>query len=546
MYDIKQFRPTLYFLVLLGMAGFALASQSPAAWVIGCGGILLNAYLVKTGRFRPLPRVIANLVTVAAMAFVARQLYRSNGSNTVLVIGQFLVALQLVKMWEQRANRDFGQVLVLSVLLMVAASINTASLLFGLLLVGYLFIALYCCLLFHLKVETDAAKAAMPLPEEKIGEAALRQDQRHLARSMRRLTGIVSAVAVVMAVLVFIVFPRGAGQNVLANIQFSPAQTLTGFTDEVNLTDVTRIQQNEAVVAHVELFHNDERVQDLQQLLLRGQTLDTYSSDGGHGQWTRTPRNTSPSNITRDIPYGFRFASRTSSEKWRQKIQLHPTGTRTLFALAGPINIVSRRDLRVFCDPARGMTTDEPLGSQIDYEVVSTGQVDDSDRGMVRADRTIDEQIRKYAMRADVSGSNADGPLAAQRLQRSPVFRATRWIPLQREPDPLDEQIADTIETHLRGPQFSYTLDTTDARDRIGQDPYVWFLTSPDGHRGHCEYFAGAMVLMCQSLGMNARMVTGFKCDEFNATPGAGYYIVRQSHAHAWVEVLVKDGEGTR
>ena len=131
MYDIKQFRPTLYFLILLGMAGFALASQSPAAWVIGCGGVLLNAWLVKTGRFRPLPRVIANLVTVAAMAFVARQLYRSNGTNTVLVIGQFLVALQLVKLWEQRANRDFGQVLVLSVLLMVAASINTASLLFG-------------------------------------------------------------------------------------------------------------------------------------------------------------------------------------------------------------------------------------------------------------------------------------------------------------------------------------------------------------------------------------------------------------------------------
>jgi len=191
MYDIKQFRPTLYFLILLGMAGFALASQSSAAWVIGCGGVLLNAWLVRTGLFRPLPRVIANLVTVAAMAFVARQLYRSGGTNTVLVIGQFLVALQLVKLWEQRGNRDFGQVLVLSVLLMVAASINTASLLFGLLLVVYLFIALYCCLLFHLKIETDAAKAAMPLPEEKISEAALRQDQRHLARSMRRLTGIV-------------------------------------------------------------------------------------------------------------------------------------------------------------------------------------------------------------------------------------------------------------------------------------------------------------------------------------------------------------------
>jgi hypothetical protein len=34
----------------------------------------------------------------------------------------------------------------------------------------------------------------------------------------------------------------------------------------------------------------------------------------------------------------------------------------------------------------------------------------------------------------------------------------------------------------------------------------------------------------------------GFKCDEYNNTPGADYYIVRQSHAHAWCEVLMPDG----
>jgi hypothetical protein len=58
--------------------------------------------------------------------------------------------------------------------------------------------------------------------------------------------------------------------------------------------------------------------------------------------------------------------------------------------------------------------------------------------------------------------------------------------------------------------------------------------------RGHCEYFAGAMALMCQSLGMQARVVNGFKCDEYNDL--GGYYIVRQSHAHSWVEVRTADG----
>ena len=71
-----------------------------------------------------------------------------------------------------------------------------------------------------------------------------------------------------------------------------------------------------------------------------------------------------------------------------------------------------------------------------------------------------------------------------------------------------------------------------------GQDPLVAFLY--DLKRGHCEYFAGAMTLMCQSLGMEARMVIGFKCDEYNDV--GHYYIVRQSHAHAWVEVRTPDG----
>ena len=61
-------------------------------------------------------------------------------------------------MWEQRANRDYAQLLVLSLLLMVAAAISTGSLVFGLLFVGYLLTSLYCCLLFHLKVETDDAR----------------------------------------------------------------------------------------------------------------------------------------------------------------------------------------------------------------------------------------------------------------------------------------------------------------------------------------------------------------------------------------------------
>src|SRR5438067_10618085 len=212
MYDIRQFKPALYVLLLLGMTGFALAAEWPGLWVLAVGGILLNAWLVKTNRFTPMPRFLASIVTLIAFVYIA-DLVLHSATTPILIIGQFLVLLQLVKLYEQRANRDYAQLLVLSLLLMVAAAINTASLVFGLLFITYLFLSLYCCLLFHLKVETDIARAALALPDESVSPQRLRQDQRYLSRSMRRLTGFVSAVAVLTAVVVFLFFPRGSGQN---------------------------------------------------------------------------------------------------------------------------------------------------------------------------------------------------------------------------------------------------------------------------------------------------------------------------------------------
>src|SRR5882762_10353404 len=175
---------------------------------------------------------------------------------------------------------------------MVAACINTASLLFGVLMVFYLIVSLYCCLIFHLKVEADRAKAAFAIPEDKLSPATLRQDQRYLARSMRRLTFLVSTISVSTAVVVFLFFPRGAGQGVLGQLQFRPASALTGFSDRVSFDQINQIKQNEEVVAHLSVWRNDQPVEGTQTLLLRGYTLDIYGigpdTTRSKPQWTRT------------------------------------------------------------------------------------------------------------------------------------------------------------------------------------------------------------------------------------------------------------------
>jgi transglutaminase-like putative cysteine protease len=96
--------------------------------------------------------------------------------------------------------------------------------------------------------------------------------------------------------------------------------------------------------------------------------------------------------------------------------------------------------------------------------------------------------------------------------------------------------IARAFSAHLATtPTLSYTTDLR--RDRTDVDPIEDFLFH--SRAGHCERFATALVLLLRSQGIPAVLVLGFKGCEPTDEPGR--YVVRQSHAHAWVEALIED-----
>jgi len=103
------------------------------------------------------------------------------------------------------------------------------------------------------------------------------------------------------------------------------------------------------------------------------------------------------------------------------------------------------------------------------------------------------------------------------------------------EPDPAKRLLEDegraarAIQDYLRG-NLGYTLEQEEPPKDV--EPVEHFLF--DRKIGHCEYFASAMVLLCRSVGINARMVTGYVATEYSASTGS--YTVRESNAHAWVE----------
>jgi transglutaminase-like putative cysteine protease len=95
------------------------------------------------------------------------------------------------------------------------------------------------------------------------------------------------------------------------------------------------------------------------------------------------------------------------------------------------------------------------------------------------------------------------------------------------------DKVARKFAAHLATtPTLRYTTDLKRENTRV--DPIEDFLFYSKA--GHCERFATALVLMLRSQGIPAAFVLGFKGCEHT---GDGRYVVKQEHAHAWVEALV-------
>jgi hypothetical protein len=81
----------------------------------------------------------------------------------------------------------------------------------------------------------------------------------------------------------------------------------------------------------------------------------------------------------------------------------------------------------------------------------------------------------------------------------------------------------------------SFTYETQAPVPRPEDDLVDFFLLDPDhGRIGYCEYYASAMVMMARSLGIPARLATGFAPGERTED---GLYLVREANAHAWAEL---------
>ncbi|HZQ50223.1 MAG TPA: transglutaminaseTgpA domain-containing protein [Candidatus Dormibacteraeota bacterium] len=127
---------------------------------------------------------------------------------------------------------------------------------------------------------------------------------------------------------------------------------------------------------------------------------------------------------------------------------------------------------------------------------------------------------------------SADDPDWGRYLDAPTLSARARQLALTATAGTTGSEYAEVmaLTTYLQK-HFRYSLQV--GHVPAGQDPVDWFLFH-DGY-GYCEQFATAATLMLRSLGIPARLVSGYSTGDYD--PVLNQTVVRERDAHAWVEV---------
>lgn len=517
-------------------AAVAALAYSVAAAEYGYAVFILlalgTAWMASGGnKGRPVPRWVINALLGGAGLFALTGLL--DGALDVNDFSRLIGVLLVIKMLDRRSPRDDAQLLTLSAFLTIGGVLTSASLMVAVLVMIEIFLLLPTVLRFHIaRVEHEAASSAERLGApsglpagERPGLPPVLSFSDATGESVGRAVRSLLIAAVVAGVLVFLVMPRGLGRSSFGAWGSTATGTVVGFDEEVELGSGGLISSSTEVVADVTLRNADGRlaIGESEVLYLRGAVLDEYRS----GRWVRSDvrrRDSSNSPIVfsgQTVPLA---ARRGQPETLEVTLRGVGRGRSVLFTLWRPLSVAMQSGQRVVHGRADFQVERIGPPGSLTYEV----QVDRYATGPDR-DRDLEELLESPRPEEPPTfDSEVVAEIAAAVLDEAGI-----------SPDPLirpresDERVVRLFETHLRS-EYGYTLDILPSRG----DPIEYFLT--ESRLGHCEYFASAMAAMCRSVGIGARVVTGYVATEWN--PSTEHYTVRESNAHAWVEAEVLPG----
>ena len=293
--------------------------------------------------------------------------------------------------------------------------------------------------------------------------------------------------AIPLTLLLFILFPRVQGP--LWGMP-QDAYSSSGLSDSMAPGTLSRLSLSQAVAFRVSF---DGLPPPREQMYWRGPVLWDYDGVTWNTRNSSTNvRNKQPQFDNLDQPVDYTVTLEPHNKNW-------------LFALDVP----TRLSIANFMTDDFQVRSKDPVTARVRYNAHS-----------------------QLAYRA-----NADEiPIQLQRALILPHElnpRARKLAGEWRTSLPDDDAVMRAAMTRFNREGYSYTLEPP-LLGTHGVDDFVF-----ETRQGFCEHYASSFVFLMRAAGIPARVVTGYQGGEPNAL--GGYTIVRQSDAHAWAEVWLKD-----
>lgn len=310
-------------------------------------------------------------------------------------------------------------------------------------------------------------------------------------RKRLALSTKIFALAAPLMLVLFVLFPRIQGP--LWGMPGDANAGRTGLSDQMSPGNISKLALSDDIAFRVKFI---DPVPPKSKLYWRGIVLGDY--DGR--TWTHRPPEPDDGRPTFFKPRG---------RPIRHQVTLEPSGRRWLFALEHPA--MPPRLYRNPTDIAPDMQplAARPINERIRYDAASY----------------IDFELEPDGL------SSATQPWLALPPAYNPATLAFAAKLRQKSSDPV--ALANAVLAFFREEKFSYTLEPP----LLGQHAIDEFLFGTKA--GFCEHYAGAFVVLMRAAGIPARVVTGYQGGDLN--PLDGYMTVRQSDAHAWAEIWVKN-----
>ncbi|ABM36532.1 transglutaminase family protein [Polaromonas naphthalenivorans] len=326
---------------------------------------------------------------------------------------------------------------------------------------------------------TALVNAHMPVGKPPLAQAA-------------RTAGSMALLGAPIMLVLFMLFPR------MAPLWGVPSDAMTGrsgLSARMEVGTMATLALDDSVAMRIR-FEGEPPPQ--REMYFRGPVLSSF--DGR--QWL--PLNSSQSPV-HALPANLQ----ASGEPVHYEVTLEPTQRPWLFVMEAALQRPEVPGYRNFMEDDLQWLTSRPITELVRYKVSSYPAFT---HGPAQPMRGLQEYVDLPP------GFNPRTLALAAEIRRDP-----------RNAKATTAGLVQVALERLRTGGYTYTLEPgVYGRDTADE---FWF----DRKEGFCEHIASSFVILMRALDIPARIVTGYQGGERNGVDG--FWVVRQSDAHAWAEV---------